>query len=65
MWAFGWGKRKCVGEHLAKIELAAFIAAIVKRYKIRYTWLEGNDKYGTQTGLLRRPKAAKYTFERV
>ncbi len=33
--AFGMGKRRCLGEALAKVEMYVFFAAIVSRFEIR------------------------------
>ncbi len=37
MLAFGLGKRRCLGESLAKQEFYLFFATILSRFEIRYT----------------------------
>lgn len=62
---FAVGKRKCIGESLAKLELTALIVGIVKNYKIGITSFEGGNPCEPTPGALRRPKPAKMTFERL
>ena len=36
MIAFGYGKRRCLGEPLARMEMYLFFTSLVSRFEIRY-----------------------------
>lgn len=65
MWAFGVGKRKCVGESLANLELAVFTVGIVKHYRIGIKSFDGEHTCESVPGAIRRPKKGQLTFKRL
>jgi len=65
VWTFGWGKRKCVGETLAKLELYSFLASIIMRYQIDYKWYDGDSYFDNLDGFSRRPKPCGFTITKL
>lgn len=63
--AFGSGKRKCVGEVLARKELFLLISNIVRRFEIGMTWTEGSDPFDHGPGFVKNLKPAGMTFKLI
>ncbi len=62
--AFSSGKRKCIGERLAKNELFLFITGLIKAFKILPEDEEKLGDFEGETGLfIREPKPFKVLFK--
>lgn len=56
---FGAGRRVCVGEAMAKLELFVFISHILYRYEIRAAEAEAKPEVEGTLGVVLRPKPYK------
>ena len=56
---FGIGKRRCLGENLAKTTLYKFFTAIVQKYEIVSGQTQPIEDVSTTIGLIKAPKPYK------
>ncbi|KAL6737574.1 hypothetical protein Aduo_011205 [Ancylostoma duodenale] len=62
---FGIGKRSCLGESLARAELYLIIGNLLQRYKISHVGSLPSREPKNPFGVLRRPKAFKFTLNKL